>query len=385
MLINIDWLQLHLRGSISRSDDFTFKKLNYSTQVFKCIEDIYLKNEYVASLVSEPHSQVLHPNTVLLKIINKQLYSPTLFILVEKLIKSLNLEFIGITRLDVCADFNRFANNLHPEKHINNFMTLKIKKLGQTKGKCHFEQKTRMHYETLKFGTGNSLICSYLYNKSKELKDVKHKPYIVDNWIASGLDVNNDIWRLEFSIKGNSLNLLNQSSGELETLSMENLKNKDFITKLFYSLQYHYFRFKKITEDKNVSRWPDIQLLPPGPVDWKRLFLTDAGDVSRADKIFVKKLENMNDEIRKYANFRSDLLEELMCEVVTTKGLQDYYIKKIHGKYTPMVQRLKESQTTMYQELQKSEQAKKENQSLFNEDEKLAKITSIVLKPKKIS
>lgn len=383
MLISIDWLQLHLRGDIRREAKYTFKKLDYSTQAFSTVEDIYIDDNYFASMVSEPRSQVINPKTVILKVINKNLYSPFMFSQLEDLLKSLNLSYQGITRLDVCADFNYFKNGLHPETLINNFMCLKFRKVGQTKGKCHFEQKTRMHYETLAFGTGKSLIRCYLYNKTKELNEVKMKPYIVDSWKASGLDTKKDVWRLEFSIKGNSLNLIDNRTGELQKVDLKNLQSREFLNNLYYSLQNQYFRFKRDTGDKNVSRMPDIQLLPDNPANWKRLFLTEAGDVTRADKIFIKKLDRMNDEIRNYANYREEFMTELISEVCTTKGLTDYYLKKVQGKATNTLLYLKEQQETMYEELKRKSEKETKDIHLFTEEERKERIKKIVLNTKK--
>ena len=89
MLISIDWLQLHLRGDIRREAKYAFKKLDYSTQAFSTVEDIYIDDNYFACMVSEPRSQVINPKTVILKVINKNLYSPFMFSQLENLIESL--------------------------------------------------------------------------------------------------------------------------------------------------------------------------------------------------------------------------------------------------------------------------------------------------------
>jgi hypothetical protein len=209
------------------------------------------------------------------------------------------------------------------------------------------------------------------------------KPYIVDLWKASGLNTNKDVWRLEFSIKGNSLNLIDNRTGELQKVDLKNLQSREFLNNLYYSLQNQYFRFKRDTGDKNVSRMPDIQLLPDNPANWKRLFLTEAGDVTRADKIFIKKLDRMNDEIRNYANYREEFMTELISEVCTTKGLTDYYLKKVQGKATNTLLYLKEQQETMYDELKRKSEKEQKDIQLFTEEERKERIKKIVLNTKK--
>lgn len=382
MLINIDWLQLHTRGKINRVNGYTFKKLEYGTSVFDVVEDLYLDSEYIASVCSSPKSRIINPNTVIIKFINRQLYSPTLFEKVDNVLNSLNLEYKGITRLDIAGDVNKFKNGLHPESLINKFMTMDLRKIGYTKGVAHFEQGSRMKYETLKFGSGSSPISCYLYNKTKELNDKKMKPYIVDSWKASGLNTEADVWRLEFSIKGNNLFLKELSTGENIRVDIYNLRNPEFLRSLFYSLQKSYFRFKVPGKDSNSSRWKDLQILPNYTYFTERVFITETQDSTRADKIFLKKLDNLNNEIRNYANFRESFLKELTAEFCANKGLTDYYLERIHGSAQSTIQQMKDDQLTVYEKAERAGRTERSNKNLFDQEEEAKRIRSIILKPK---
>lgn len=382
MVISIDWVQLHVRGNIARNTPYQFKQLDYSTQVFKCVEDVYFNDVYIASVCSIPRSSVIHPLTVIVKIINNILYHPDKWSIITSFIDSLQCEYIGITRLDICADFNTFYNGLYPETLINKFMTMQARKVGQSKGQCHFHQRTSMNYSTLKFGTGESVVCSYLYNKTKELNEVKMKQYIVDMWQSSGIDVNKQVWRLEFSIKGNSLALLDKSTGELNKPNLQTLQDKDFIYKLYYSLQNQYFKFVKFDGKKNISRAPPITLLPPYPTDSKRVFLTESGDGSRADKIFLKKLDGLNNELRNYAKLRQNNIDELVCEFAISKGLTEYYVKKCKGVAYDKLKYLITNQSSVYDELSKIDNNKSNSQSLFNYQDECLRLNKLILQSK---
>lgn len=382
MVISIDWLQLHFNGQIVRSEKYKWETLEFSTQVFLSVENVYLDNYYIASVLSHPRSQILDPDMVIIKIINKVLYDDKLWEILDNFVKSLGLIYKGITRLDICADFNTFKFGKHPENLINEFMKLDIRKVGQGKGTVHFEQSDRMKYQTLKFGTSKSLICCYLYNKSKELQQVKMKDYIIDKWRASGIDCNRDVWRLEFSIKGDSLALLDEETGELLKPNLDTLRDYEFLSKLFFTLQKQYFRFKRKTKDKNKSRWPDIELFNYSPTLPRRLFITETGDGSRADKIFLRKLDGLNNEIRKYAKFRENFLEELICEFAIDKGLADYYIKRINGRATEALIYLNQIKSENYDELQKNKRAQNLNQDLFSREKHLINLKSNLLDKK---
>ena len=382
MLISIDWLQVHCRGSIIRTGAYTFKKLEYTTQVFNSIEDLYRGTQYIASICSQPKSGILHPATVIIKFINKLLYSPTLFTTVDNVLNSLGLEYKGLTRLDIAADFNSFKNGLHPENLIGKMMNMKIRKVGYTKGKVHFEQSDRMKFETLKFGSGSSPISCYLYNKSKELKDVKMKPYIVDTWKASGIDIGKDVWRLEFAIKGNNLFLKELGTGENIRVDIWNIRNPEFLKTLFYSLQTSYFRFKIPGADKNISRWKDLEILPNFTYFAERVFISECEDSTRADKIFLKKLDKLNNEIRNYAAYREDFLKELTAEFCANKGLTDYYLERIQGTAQSTIKQMKEDQLTIYEKAERQGKTERKQKNIFEQDEEAQRIRNIILKPK---
>ena len=382
MIINIDWLQIHTRGKINRNNGYTFELLKYSTQVFEQIENLYLGTEYIASICSSPKSHILHPNTVIIKFINRQLYSPTLFTKVDNVLNSLHLEYKGITRLDIAADVNKFKNGLMPENLISKFMKMEVRKIGYTKGKVHFEQSSRMKFETLKFGSGTSPISCYLYNKTKELKDVKMKPYIMDAWKASGLDTESDVWRLEFSIKGNNLFLKELSTGENIRVDIYNIRNPDFLRSLFYSLQFSYFRFKLPGTDKNISRWKDLEILPNYTYFTERVFITETEDSTRSDKIFLKKLDKINDELRNYANYREDFLKEFTAEFCANKGLTDYYLQRVQGKAQSTIEQMKSDQLTIYEKAEREGRTERKDKNIFHQQEEAEHIRNLILKPK---
>lgn len=382
-VLNIDWLQIHCEGVINRACNYKFEKKEYSTQVFECIEEVSLNHKLIATVCSVPRSKILSYNMVIIKFSNEVLYNPNLYHIVKTLVSNLSLSYIGLTRLDVCADFNYFTNGLYPETLIKKFMSNQIRKLGQSKGSCHFNQKTDLIFDTLRFGTGKSIISAYLYNKTKELNEVKMKPYIVDCWRASGLDVDKTVWRLEFTIKGNQMSLLNKKTAELVKLDIQSIFDKTFLMDLYSSLQQSYFRFKVISADKNVSRWRDVILFDNTLHDWDRLFEFSAGDSSRSDKIFLKKLEMMNTELRNYANYRNEFLTELTAEFATSKGLQDYYLERINGKATNVIKYLKKEQFTMYEAMSRVGKIAEKSETLFTGDELNESICKVVLSPKK--
>lgn len=334
MLINIDWLQIHCSGIPVSSWSYDLELQPYTTQVFRKVYNIKLHGKEFGNIVCDPISPILDPLMCIFKLNNRVLYEPNLFEKINAFLNLSNLTYKGITRLDICCDFNNFHNNLNPHNLIKKFFTLDYRYVGKSDFKAIGRQSSTLSFDYLRFGGNNSKCSAYLYNKTKELQEVKQKAWITDCWMRGGLDVNATVWRLEFSIKGNQIKLLDKSNGDILDLSISSIYDPEFCKKLYYSLQAKYFHFKRNTGIKNVTEMPDLQLLPTYIHSCDRLLIHSVGDGGRADKIFIKKLENLNCELR---TKRRDIIEaqQLILEyVVEQKGLEDFYDKKIHGVLT---------------------------------------------------
>lgn len=349
MLLNIDWLQLHCKGVISDKKEYQIRRLNFTTRVFKCVDEVYLDKKRLATITHTPLSPILEPTMVLIKFDNWLLYDSNLWATVKSILEVYNLEFVGISRLDICCDFNKFANNLPPHNLIERFFTQKYKKIGQTKFRAIGEQKNELVFDYLRFGTNNSIVSSYLYNKTKELNEVKFKSWIYDTWIQGELDVSKNVWRLEFSLKGNQISMLRNTTGELINIDLAFLQENENLVSLFYSLQMDYFRFKVITGKSNISRERDVVLFPKKVTQFKRFIINENHESGRSDKIFIKKLENLNAELRHKNSDIQKHIDKIMVEFVTAKGLNDYYLSKIHGSVSKEIDLYKEKQMSSYQ------------------------------------
>lgn len=351
MIINIDWLQLHCRGTFRSGGSYTCTKLKFSTNVFSVVHDVYYLDRYFLSIQSVPKSSVLHDDTLIIKVINSMLYSADMWDILDRFLASNDILYIGITRIDVCADFLTFKNNLKPQNLIKMYMSGKLRKVGISKGSTHFTQKKTLSFETLKFGSPSSLVSAYLYNKSLELRQVKSKPYISDQWASSSPASNGDFWRLEFAIKGNNMELVNAVTGVVDTINLQLLRNSDKLNSLYFSLLAQYFRFKQDYAGKNISRAPDLVLFDDLSEPHVRSLINIDNNGTRSDKIMLRQLDNINNQMRSYAKTREPFLTELITEFAMSKGLVDYYLERCNGQATDVLSHIKSCNLALYENL----------------------------------
>lgn len=289
MIINIDYLKLHLKlDEPNYSPDFKKKKLKYSSRHFAVLEEIYMYDLKVATLESQPHSSILEASSALLKIENRYLYSTELNYLLSSIIHYLNAEIKGISRLDLCADFVKFKNNITPSNLINSFLKEKYLRNGRGKYTVIGSQQNVRSVEYLRFGSKASAVNVYLYNKSLEMNQVKHKHYIEESWKDLERAENQDVWRLEVSLTTEAMKYVDYDTGEYFTIGLSHVLDNNFIKKLYYSLVLKYFQFKINDNTKNKTRMRALQLFDIADMQYHRIKFTERKDVTRRDKVFLK-------------------------------------------------------------------------------------------------
>ena len=277
--INVDWFQVYclqpygcdLPQIISRR--YTVKDRGMGTRHFKMLIDVwrdekYLEIQYLPfSVKSDKGNGVWHPNACLIKLCNKYCYGLNEITDLLDYLFSINIHLKSISRIDIFMDFQRFDNGLLPQTLIKKFISSEYYKLGSSKFTTIGNQNESVEYDYLRFGSGKSSYSVYLYNKTKELREVKDKPYIRESWEKAGFNSEEDVWRLEFSIRSDAKHLIyleseftELPSGEIMESNVKigtdstgrkraylpincNMLQGDSLVRLFASLSANYFRF----------------------------------------------------------------------------------------------------------------------------------------------
>lgn len=215
ILCSVDWLGLSLRlaGEVKPIPGFVWREYSV-TNVWNKRRILYTdEGDKVLTLLSEPRSSIISASAGLVEIENEWLYHGGGYKkILETLYKSVFYEVLGISRLDLCVDFQ-------PTKEqsdiIENLANDSLYVVGKQNGSGFWSTNTNQkineywlrrrikHQQS--WGHKTSAIKWKLYFKTKELLDAVGggfyaKPYIVDMWREHGLDISN-VWRLEVSMK----------------------------------------------------------------------------------------------------------------------------------------------------------------------------------------
>lgn len=328
-VLSIDWLQLYCDLSDFEIDrDYKFELKPYQSQQFRAIHDIIYRNEKIAEMQSIPVSAILPKEAAIIKIQNRELYGENLFSMIDCLMKFNKISIKSITRLDIALDFQKFENGLLPQLLIDRFLKCKYLKIGRGKFNVIGEQKFAQVFDYLRFGTKTSDLNVYLYNKSKELKQVKDKIYIREMWKKVKFDEKFDVWRLEISMKAKACEVVDTVSGEVFKIKYQHLMNEKMLQNIYYSMLNKHFRFVINDNQLNKSRMQKVELFSNSNYTLKPIYLPKEHSFEYKDKLFVKYLYQYDQSKREVPEAIKLAVNDIYNHMNTNKLVHDYCSKK---------------------------------------------------------
>lgn len=333
-ILNCDYLDCHVNFLSGKQgiypSQFKVKKLPHGTRHFSIIEEIYTGKKRIATIRRVPFSELLPKELVLVKFDNWVLYRYDNFAFATKFFRECGMIFRNFARVDFSLDFQQFENGMSPELFIKRYLTGSILKMGKAaKFRVVGTQNEKQHlFESLRFGSMLSELSYYIYNKTKEMNQVKWKPWIADAWDKNGFDVEKDVWRLEFSIKSGSKILLNEETGESKIIhSLDSLKRNEMKV-IFDTLRDKYWQFVWNDGQVKKGRMRKLKLFKPNEFNFQLFELDSHQDATRSTKIFIKKLEETATELRGHdieGVFAASMLKN---KLIHDYGLQSWALAK---------------------------------------------------------
>lgn len=365
-VLSIDWLSIHCHyipaadgktewqpaeydpaAGIFGGGCFRYKLEDFGTRQFSRLYRVSVPNDEggwddFAEVQASPHSGILHRASVIVRFVNRQLYTPRFWENMGDFLDENEFRFMGITRIDICADFNNFEC-IAPLKLIEDFASKKLRHIGRGIGALYFMHGNMLDkltgvkdyavkYSGLSFGTHTSDARVYLYNKSLELMTVKDKPYIRDTWVSAGLDVRN-VWRLEISIKSKGCKFKDNTTGKKIEIDAANTRDQVELTKIYHTFVRRLFSFvpnrKGITNITHEFQKSGLKLFTPTPI-YDRGVIRNISCSNRAERMILKALYQLSDTYRGGEIRDAGLLaQEFAFKIAEATDLTEWMSEKI--------------------------------------------------------
>jgi len=327
--VQIDWLSIFCDCSdFQPTSNFSIKRENYGTSTFHIVDNIFKGSERVAVLAHEPRTSVVKPHTGILKILNVFLYSDDLLELIHDIVCFCNIVPLSLSRLDLAVDFNKFDTNQDPQHFINEFLARKYVRKGRGQVKIIGNNARDVVWDYLRFGTYKTSVSAYLYNKSKEITEASGKNYIVESWRKQGLNTEETIWRIEFSLNGEDIAIQDGYKKTIYNKNLDTILESNFRTRLFAACLDKYFCFFLNSGYARKADNKRVRTLFMDPMELTISRIKYADTTTRADRILLHSLERVFDEMRLKNNIDAEIVEEATQKIILFKKFSNTALKK---------------------------------------------------------
>lgn len=271
--INIDWLEMYCleygephTADYYRRCGYFVKEREYGTkhmaEVFTLHDkmgDPFLEVRRAPRPATSGHHTVYPDNACTLRFVNRYCYFDQCARIMREFIERHNLEDRRIFRLDLALDFVKFDSGDKPADFLRRYVHHKYAKVYQSMRTLHGEDRWDGAVDnSISWGNKNSMVVTRFYNKSREIREVKDKPWIRQAWFESGIiddptlltcdGKDAEVWRLEFQINSSArqwLRLDGDKGHEYVEHNLECYYFREQMLLAFANLVEHYFQFRK--------------------------------------------------------------------------------------------------------------------------------------------
>lgn len=374
--INVDWLQCYCKNQGCTGEGTyngqmgTYHVVNSGKQS-KLWNEIYVVRREkdtgldLATLCLSPRSKVMERNAASLKLHNRVLYHANYIAVLYDIISTLQLEYVGITRLDLAFDCNYLRGGMRVDAFLMDYMFHAPFCAGhiiRSGSRRVIINATRggngaTAINAMRWGSPSTDIGAYCYNKSLELLEVKDKPWIREVWENAGLVnawnkeqwdelkesdrakiigagetnqyIATPVWRFEISIKGHGKDLLDMSTGELFRLSPRFLDTQAKVEQLFYQYADKVFDFRISTGQKQIKNYERMQIFE----DWNRTPVRPVkvnlfADTGRIEKVAANVIDRLTQTYSDMKEVTAYSLKECLSFLRYISGIKADIIKK---------------------------------------------------------
>ncbi len=293
--VNIDWLEVYCMESVDnfpcnadffRLQGYHVRERDYGTRQYRemfTLLDRYdqpfieVRRNPVSGEADSGVKGIFSEYSTHIKLVNAYCYLDNAIDVFAEFLARHDYNIVRLYRLDLCLDFEYFDKGDDPQKFIARYMAGRYAKINQCNLSGHASDGwDGRQWNSVAWGSPKSMVSTKIYNKTKELKEVKDKPYIrlawfsaglVDDWNAltkhkpDGTVYKPTIWRVEFSIRSSARGwyVKEDSNGEKLVTEKHEHTLATYATKrqqlhAFAYLAHHYFHFKKVRSEKR-KQW----------------------------------------------------------------------------------------------------------------------------------
>lgn len=317
---SVDWLQLFCQvprayppdwgEKVSRRSDMwgnhrTYRiiEAQHFIKGYQWQREVVYRKYTIATIACQPVDERHRKDGGAIKLANAVLYVADWYYTLMDVLDTLGWQPLNITRVDLAADFNFFMNGLDPATFLRKYVCKQkasYLRIGSNKAAVYMIKDMRCTiFDSIRWGSRQSGVSVYMYNKTKELTEIKDKPYIRESWKQADLSTTKPVWRVEISITSQGLGLKDMYSHMVHNLFVDEFRDANLTRDMFKVYASKYFRF--LRTDPKAKRKRDLKEVALLDVTtdspYKPVFLQETRDTGRMERIVSNKLTKLRDYV----------------------------------------------------------------------------------------
>lgn len=363
--ISLDWMQVFCKKAPAAllAEYYTTKGTvtcvlqDYGTNLWQKVYICKYRDREIATVCMCPRNDKMPADGCTIKLANRVLYSHEWLQWLEVLMHEFGVQYVGITRMDICYDCNWLADGRSVPEFLMQYFSHApycaghIVRSGSRKVTINAlrSNKGAVSISAMRWGSKGSDIGAYCYNKSLELVEVKDKPWIRETWEKAGLanvwrekewnalrpkekdlalksgDVDDyidiPVWRFEISIKGHGKDLLDMNSGEIFRIQLSYFTCQNAIENLFYVYAAKVLDFRMSTGQTKIRNYPPLKIFEQDTEVSERPYTVSMlADTGRTEKIVANKLQELSEIYTDVAGVDKQSLENALAFIRAIAG-----------------------------------------------------------------
>mgnify|MGYP003288369015 CR=1 FL=1 len=371
-LVGIDWLEMYVNEGYGwdytadgfRSRGYLVQEREYGTktmaQMFTIMDAaghpfIEIRRE-PRGLNTGAKQTVYKEGDSYVKLANMYCYDANPVGLMLDFLSREKYEIKKIYRIDLYTDFEIFDSGDKPANVVRRIVNHTYSKINQSHRRVSgTDTWTECFDNWISWGKQGSMVSTKIYDKTKELKETgMHKPYIVETWRRAGYvdDVAHlmregqpvQMWRIEFSIKGNAKGWIyidknDSEDGGAHSLphNLELYSTRQGVVNAIANLVPYYFRFKIYEEGKRKSLCKDKTLFIFSDDEYESGYrLTNESDTDRVRNVELEDdIIAVNHLVRAKMKLSGTEYDQELTDLITKLQYRiDQRSMKIYSKHT---------------------------------------------------
>ena len=260
--ITMDWFQATLIGKLVQYDTplesykydngrILLAKRKAGTKHYQYVYDITVQGKPFAVICCCPrNTAILDKDFINYKAVNNTLYEVGYIARFEQLLQVMKWKVKNVSRVDIALDGHEYVNIMYKAA------SGEINRVGRAQANIYYNAKMKATGWDLGSKASNKWVTCY--NKTKELNR-SNKHYIKRFWKRSGLDLTEDIHRLE-------LKLRNDAVKQIKDFDWKRLDDFEYLASMLRTHFTKFFEFRENTGKSNISREKVIEY-----IDWESI------------------------------------------------------------------------------------------------------------------